>query len=398
MRKYPIIMLILSIWFLGCLLKGGDYRKLHRDALVVDTHNDCVMRIVNGEDLSRSTGKGHSDLPRFLEGGVDVQIFSIFVPPGSKEKSYYRQADDEINAVDSFVARNIDKVRLVRTSTEIKHAVEDEKFAVMLGMEGGHPLENSTENLRYFYGRGVRYVTLTWNNSTDWATSAADEEANSEGKFHKGLSEMGFRMIKEMNDLGMMIDVSHLGEHSFWDVIKTTKKPIIASHSSVWTICPNRRNLKDDQLKAIAKNGGIVCVNFAPFFIDSGFASKEKLLREENKARIYSFNESRKSDPTLKDLSVNDFLKDEYLKIRPPLAKLIDHIDYIVKLIGIDYVGLGSDFDGISSTPLEMNDVSCFPNITRELLNRGYSESSVKKILGENFTRVLQAQEKRDPK
>jgi membrane dipeptidase len=393
--RIKVLILLFSVLALGSLRNGDNFRKLHRDALVIDTHNDCVMRIVNGEDLSRATGRGHSDLPRFLEGGVDVQVFSIFVPPGKGQRSYFRQANDQIDSVESFAAKNIDKVRLVRTSGDIGSAAEDGKFAVMLGMEGGHPLENSLEKLKYFYDRGIRYVTLTWNNSTDWATSAADEEGKSDKKVHEGLSKLGVKMIREMNKLGMIVDVSHLGERSFWDVLKTTKKPIIASHSSVWTICPNRRNLTDHQLKAIAGNGGIVCINFAPFFIDSGFAAKEKRLREENKERIDSFVAARKINPSLRNMSAGDFLGDEYRRIRPPLSKLIDHIDYVVQLIGIDHVGLGSDFDGISSTPLDMDDVSCFPNITRELLMRGYSESDIKKILGENFLRVLRAQEKK---
>ncbi len=395
MRIIKIFILLFSALAIGSLRNDDNFRKLHRDALVIDTHNDCVMRIVNGEDLSGITGRGHSDLPRFLEGGVDVQVFAIFVPPGKGQRSYFHQANNQIDSVESFIAKNIEKVRLVRTSGDIGSAVEDGKFAVMLGMEGGHPLENSLEKLKYFYDRGVRYVTLTWNNSTDWATSAADEDAKSVKKVHEGLSELGVMMIREMNKLGMIVDVSHLGERSFWDVIKATKKPIIASHSSVWKLCPNIRNLTDDQLKAIAGNGGIVCINFAPFFIDSGFALKEKRLREENKERIDSFVAARKNNSSLRNMSVGDFLGDEYRRIRPPLSKLIDHIDYVIKLIGIDHVGLGSDFDGISSTPLEMDDVSCFPNITRELMMRGYSESDIKKILGENYLRVLKAQEKK---
>jgi membrane dipeptidase len=394
MQKLTIFILFFSVSAVGCPQNTDDFRKFHRDALVIDTHNDCVIRIVNGEDLSGETGHGHSDLPRFKEGGVDVQVFAVFVPPSWEQVSYFQQANSQIDSVESFAGKNISKMRLVRTSIDIRNASAKGIFAVMLGMEGGHPLENSLEKLKHFYDRGVRYVTLTWNNSTDWATSSADEDTKSDKRAYKGLSELGVELIREMNKLGMMIDVSHLGEHSFWDVIKTTKKPIIASHSSVWTLCPNKRNLTDNQLKAIAANGGIVCINFASSFIDSGFSSKEKRLREENKTRIDSFIAVRKSNPSLQNISVGDLLKDEYRKIRPPLTKLIDHIDYVVKLIGVDHVGLGSDFDGISSTPLDMDDVSCFPNITRELLKRGYPEGDIKKILGENFLRVLESQEK----
>jgi len=232
-------------------------------------------------------------------------------------------------------------------------------------------------------------MTLTWNNSTHWATSAKDEDDPSQNLKRKGLSKLGKQIIRKMNELGMMVDVSHVGEKTFWDVIKTSKKPVIASHSSVWTLCKNRRNLKDDQIRAIAKSGGIVCINFAPFFIDSTFAEKEKAMRVDNKVQIDSIDTFFKSDDHMKDSATSEFLKIKYLKIRPPLQKLIDHFDYIVKLVGTDYVGIGSDFDGIGVTPFEMDDVSFLPNITRELVKRGYSDTDVMKILGQNFLRVL---------
>jgi membrane dipeptidase len=368
-----------------------DYRKLHFDALVVDTHNDVVQRILDGEDISFPTHHGHSDLPRFKEGGLDVEMFSIWVPPEKTSRSYYDQANEQIDSIESFVRRNPSQVGMARSAEEIERLVSKGKFVAMLGMEGGHPIGNDVRKLLHFYNRGVRYLTLTWNNSTDWASSARDESDPSAKLKHRGLTEFGRQVIKKMNELGMMVDISHVGEETFWDVMKVTRKPIIASHSSAWALCHHWRNLKDDQLKAIAANGGVVFINFAPWFIDSTFAAKDSLMRKRNKARIDSFRAGSKGGGFLTEIAVAESLKDEYLQIRPPLKLLIDHFDYVARLIGVDHVGIGSDFDGISVTPLEMDDVTDLPNITRELLKRGYSASDIKKILGENFLRVLRA-------
>lgn len=392
--KYLVTSIVLSfLSFFGGFQTGNDYKKIHSDAIVVDAHNDVVQRILEGEDISYRTTKGHSDLPRFKESGIDVQIFSIWVPPQPAKRSYFEQANRQIDSIDSFVLRNQEQVALAKTTKDIEKFIRNGKFVVMLGMEGGHPIGDELGNLDFFYKRGIRYLTLTWNNSISWATSARDEEQDSSRSLKKGLSPLGEKVIKKMNELGMIIDVSHLGEKAFWDVIRTTTKPIIASHSCAWSLCPNRRNLKDDQIKAIAKTGGAVFINFAPFFIDSTFSRKERAMREQNKARIDSFRASQTKNNALKDVSVEEFLQGEYLEIRPSLSKLIDHFDYVAKLVGIDYVGIGSDFDGISVTPMDMDDVTFLPNLTRELLKRGYAVEDVQKILGGNFIRILKTVE-----
>jgi membrane dipeptidase len=237
-------------------------------------------------------------------------------------------------------------------------------------------------------------MTLTWNNSTDWATSAKDETDPDARLPRKGLSSFGKKVVRRMNRLGMMVDVSHVGERTFWDVMKVTRKPVIASHSSAWALSHHRRNLKDNQLRAIAKNGGVVFINFAPWFIDSTYSAKETALEERYKPRIDSIRGSIKGDDFIKDQFTAEALKTEYEPIRPTLATLIDHFDYVAKLIGVDHVGIGSDFDGIPVTPRGMDDVTHLPNITRELLRRGYSETDVRKILGENFLRVLREVER----
>lgn len=372
-----------------------DYQRLHSEALVIDTHNDVVQRILAGENISQRTSHGHSDLPRFLEGGLDVEFFSIWVPPEKTRPSYKAQADRQIDSVLSFVHRNPDRVAFATSSAEVTRYAAEGKFVAMLGMEGGHPLENNLGNIDYFYKRGVRYITLTWNNSVPWATSAKDENDPKHHLRHKGLTPFGKNVVRRMNDLGIIVDVSHVGQQTFWDVLHTSRKPVIASHSSVWSLCHHWRNLTDDQLKAIARNGGVVCVNFAPFFIDSTFTAKEALMKARNKSRISRFEKTLKGDEFIKELYTAEFLKSEYELIRPPLSCLVDHIDYIAKLIGPDHAGIGSDFDGIYITPKGMDDVTFLPGITRELLKRGYKENEIKNILCENVLRVLRENEKK---
>ncbi|MGA9363249.1 MAG: dipeptidase [Bacteroidota bacterium] len=390
LKRLPVLFgLFLSI--VSSSVAQIDYKKLHFDAIVVDTHNDVVQRILSGEDISFRTPHGHSDLPRFKEGGLDVEVFSIWVPPEKTSRPYYDQADEQIDSIMSFVSRNPVQVGLARSADDVEKLVAEGKFVAILGMEGGHPISSDLRKLEHFYRRGVRYLTLTWNNSTEWASSARDETDASARIMQKGLTAFGRHVVRRMNELGMIVDVSHAGQETFWNVMKVTRKPVIASHSSAWALCHHWRNLKDDQLKAIAANGGVVFINFAPWFIDSSFAERESVMRKRNKARIDSYRAASKADGFLTDVAIADSLKDEYLQIRPPLKSLIDHFDYVAKLIGVDHVGIGSDFDGISVTPLDMDDVTYLPNITRELLKRGYSASDVKKILGENFLRVLQA-------
>lgn len=392
-KKPFVISLVIAAFVLG-FHQGNDPRTLHFKSIVVDTHNDVVQRMLAGEDISFRTSHGHSDLPRFIEGGLDVEMFSIWVPPERKHQSYFEQANEQIDSIESFARRNPGKVGLARSTKEIERLLTDGKFCAMLGLEGGHHIESDVKKLEHFYRRGVRYMTLTWNNSTDWATSAKDETDTQKELPRKGLNDHGKSLVRRMNELGMLVDVSHVGEKTFWDVMEITTKPVIASHSSAWSLCRHRRNLKDDQLKAVAKNGGVVCINFAPWFVDSTFGAKEDSMLKANKARVDSFTAANElSGDFVSDQYVGEFLMDRYNPIRPTLDQLINHFDYVARLVGVDYVGIGSDFDGITVPPAGMDDVTFLPNITRELLRRGYSESDVRKILGENVLRVLKANE-----
>jgi membrane dipeptidase len=384
------ILFLLSLLF-AQQIHAQSYKKIHDKAIVVDTHNDILMRAVDlgiafDQDL---TGTTHSDLARWKKGGLDVQVFSVFCE--GDEKNPFAYANREMDTLDAIVKRNPDKIAEVKNYAELLKAVKQHKMAAMFGVEGGHMIEDDLNKLDALYKRGARYLTLTHNISPSWATSAADETSGKQLP-HKGLTDFGRQVIQRMNQLGMMIDVSHVGDKTFWDVIHLSTKPVIASHSSVYSLVPHRRNLKDEQIKAIAKNGGVIQINFNPGFIDSTFDKKEIAFLKEHASENDSLIKSG-----MNDFYALDYLyrkhADEAKSMRPALSMLIDHIDYVVKLVGVDYAGIGSDFDGINLTPLQMNDVSDYPLITKSLVERGYSKRDIDKILGGNFLRVLKANE-----
>lgn len=385
-----VVLCLLSI--ACCLFSSAQsYKKLHTGSIVVDTHNDILMKaadrgIVFDRDL---TGKTHSDLARWKKGGLDVQLFSVYCDGDLKDPFAF--ANREMDSLDAVAARNPDKIVKVYTYTELVSAVKQHKIAAMFGVEGGHMIEDDLHKLDSLYNRGARYLTLTHNIAPSWATSAADETTKPDLP-HKGLTGFGKQVVQHMNQLGMLIDVSHAGEQTFWDVIGLSTKPIIASHSCVYNLTPHRRNLKDDQIKAIAKNGGVIQLNFNPGFIDSSFGRKETAFFQRHAAENDALMKSGTGDFYAMDYLYNKYAE-EANAIRPPLSMLIDHIDYIVKLVGIDYVGLGSDFDGINLTPQQLDDVTCYPLITKALVERGYSKKDIRKILGGNFLRVLKANE-----
>lgn len=383
-------------FFIACIIasmqiQAQAYKRIHKKAILVDTHNDMLMKAADkgtvfDQDL---TGKTHTDLTRWKAGGLDVQFCSVYCDGDAKNA--YAYANREMDSLDALAARNPDKIIKVYDYAGLQKAVKEHKIAIMFGVEGGHMIENDLNKLEVMYKRGARYLTLTHNIAPNWATSAADETTNPDLP-HKGLTDFGKEVVKRMNLLGMMIDVSHVGDQTFWDVIRTTTKPIIASHSSVYTLVHSRRNLKDDQIKAIAKNGGVIQVNFNPGFIDSTFGKKENTFLNKHSAENDSLLRLGYNDYYALDFLYNKYI-DEANAMRPPLSMLIDHIDYIVKLVGVNYVGLGSDFDGINLTPLQLDDVSSYPLITKALKQRGYRNKSIKKILGGNLLRVLQANE-----
>jgi membrane dipeptidase len=365
--------------------------QIHQKAILIDTHNDILSNIlITKQDIGKLQATGNFDLVRAKQGGLDGQIFSIWCGEEYGKGTAYAFANREIDSLYALIARNPDKITLVHNSKELKKAVKQKKMAAMIGVEGGHMIEDRMDYIDSLAKRGMNYLTLTWNNSTSWATSARDEVTKKDSLKHLGLTEYGKQVVKHLNELGVMVDVSHVGEQTFYDVIATSTKPVIASHSCAWSIDPSRRNMKDDQLKALAKNGGVVFVNFYSGFVDSAYSAKVAVFLHQHKAELDSLIKIY-NDGDLANIRLNAIYKSESDKIRPPLSLLIHHIDYIAKLIGVDHVGIGSDFDGAESYPLGMDSVSDYPKITEELLKLSYSEKDVDKILGGNFIRVFKA-------
>ena len=383
--------LFLCFFFFTAVLFAQPSKKLHQEAIVTDSHNDILSTCLekNYRFDENLTGKTHSDLAR-MKNNVDVQVFSIWCDASYGKGTAFARAIREIDTLYAVAARNPRQMRIVKNTNDLNEALQHKQLAAMMGVEGGHMMEDNLAYLDSFHNRGVCYMTLTWNNSTSWATSAKEESRDSLLHQPKGLNEFGKSVVKKMNTLGMMIDVSHIGEQTFWDVMKTTTKPVLASHSNAYALCAVPRNLKDSQLLAIAKNGGVIDVNFYPGFVDPSFERKDSIFNAKHKKERDSLLKINSETYYASDYLANKY-KDEVQALRPPLSMLIDHIDYIVKIAGIDHVGLGSDLDGISITPQSIDDVTDYPLITKELLKRGYNKSDIKKILGENFLRVYRA-------
>ncbi len=387
------LLLLISITTLQ--LSAQNYQKIHNKAILVDTHNDFLTQTMEKNFVfdTNLKGKTHSDLNRMKEGGVDVQFFSVW-SDGEKQNPY-AFANRQIDSLDAVIKRNPDKIVKVANSIELLKAIKQSKIAALIGLEGGHQFEDDLGNLEALYNRGVRYVTLTWNNSTPWATSASDETnpegaKNSEGK--NGLTAFGKQVVQKMNSLGMMVDISHVGEQTFYDVIATTKKPVIASHSSVYRLCLHKRNLKDDQIKAIAKNGGVIQINFNSGFIDPTVEPRETAFLEKHKVEIDSLVKTGMFQYHAEEAMYRKYT-DEAKALRAPFDLVMQHIEYVINLVGVDYVGIGSDFDGIYQPPKQLDDVTDYAKITKVLIEKGYSEKDIYKILGGNLLRVLKANE-----
>jgi membrane dipeptidase len=389
-----MLLRFLPLLFITSVAGGQSLQRLHNKAIVVDSHNDiitaCIEKNVRMDQDLR--GKTHSDLQRMKEGGLDVQIFSVWCD--GEKPAPFQFANREMDLLDDVIKNNPDKIALTRTTAEMEQAVKEKKIAALFGVEGGHMIENSLEKLEQLYARGARYLTLTWNNSTDWATSAWDEtyKKDSLAKTHKGLTDFGREVVKRMNRLGMMVDLSHVGEQTFWDAINTTGSPVIVSHSNAWSICPVPRNLKDEQIVAVGKNGGVIALNFYSGFVDSTYKKKEALFQQAHKKEIDSLIATGVQTEYALTLITEKYAA-ESDAARPSLEQLLAHLDHIVGLIGSEHVGIGSDFDGISSSPKGLEDVTSYPLLTSALLKRGFTKQQVYNILGGNIIRVWKANE-----
>ena len=360
--------------------------QIHRRAIVIDTHNDVTTPMTNDDfDLSGTPPTPYrTNIARMKQGGLTAEFFSLYVKPWYVEHGgAARRTLDMIDSVYRAVERHPNDLMFATSVADIRSAKRQGKIAALMGIEGGHAIEDSLATLREFYRLGVRYITLTWNNTNNWADAGRGE------KKHHGLSDFGREVVREMNRLGMLVDVSHVSDETMSDALDVSKAPIIASHSSARALSNVPRNIPDDLLKRIAKNGGVVQVNFYSVFVDAATVSPQSAERDKRlKAQQDALNEKYKNDP---ERLAEESDKLEAANPLPPLpiSKLIDHIDHIVKVAGIDHVGIGADFDGANDMPEGAKDVSMLPNITYELLKRGYSERDIRKILGENLLRVF---------
>lgn len=318
-----------------------DIMNLHRSAILVDTHCDTILSLMRGRPLGTRSDEGHIDLPRLKEGGAGAQFFACYIEPQYKPDKGLKRVMQQIDAFYQAVEANAADIEVATTVADIERIHASGKIAGVLAIEGGEAIDGDLAALRMVHRLGVRSFGLVWNQRNLLADGIGERQA------HGGLTNLGIEVVKELNRLGMVVDVSHLNDDGFWDVIETSTSPIMASHSNSRAVCDHPRNLTDDQIRALAKNGGVMGMNFCPPFVAKGGQAT--------------------------------------------IDMLIDHIDHIVGLVGFDHVGLGSDFDGISEVPVGLENAACMPNLTRRLAERGYSEENILKILGKNHLRLLKA-------
>jgi membrane dipeptidase len=372
--------------------------KVYRDAIVIDTHNDLPSRMLDDgydADVRHQPGaakdQGDSDLPRFMESGITAQFLSAFVDAKyafAKPDQSWNRVEAYIDTIHAFVNRHPDKLLFATTSADVRQAKTEGKMAVFIGVEGGHAIENSLDKLRQLYAQGARYMTLTWNNGNDWAGSSVGVN----GTRTAGLTDFGKDVVHEMNRLGMLVDISHVSDSTFYDAIAASKDPVIASHSSSRALGGHPRDMTDDMLRAVARNGGVVNVNFFETFLDPNFAAAADSVRKAVDVERQAAAAAPGAD-TAAVRAHYDSLADAQVRAMPrvPLSVLIDHIDHIAKVAGVDHVGLGSDFDGVDAyLPAGMLDVTYLPNIAQGLIDRGYTDADVTKILGGNMMRVIE--------
>lgn len=365
-------------------------QQIHRKAIVVDSHNDVTTPMTNiGYDLGAPpTGSPYrTSLDTMRAGGLTGNFFSLYVRPDYvKNGGAARRVLDMIDAVHRATERYPQQLVLATTADDIRRAKKQGKIACLMGIEGGHAIENSLATLREFHRLGVRYMTLTWNNTNDWADAGRGE------KKHGGLTPFGVEVVKEMNRLGMMVDVSHVSDDTMSDALDASAVPIIASHSSARALRNVPRNIPDELLKRIGQNGGVVMVNFYQFFVDNNIVAADEERGKRLKADYAALDEKFKGDPEGRS-TAGDALDAANPLPNTPVTVLVDHIEHIIKVAGIDHVGIGADFDGAIDMG-EIHDVAGLPLITYELLKRGYSEKDIRKVLGENILRVMSATEK----
>jgi len=367
-------------------------KQLHDRAIVLDTHADTTQRMVFDPrfNIGERHGDGNIDIPRMRDGGMDSVFFSIWVPSDVTGPIAVKRALDQIDAVREAVRQHPNDLTLATTAAEVRNAVKAGRIASLMGMEGGHMIDDDMRLLRIYAGLGVRYMTLTHFGNNNWADSSTDKPA------HNGLTAFGKDVVREMNRLGMMVDISHVADKTFYDVMALTKAPVIASHSSCRAIANHPRNMTDEMLRALAKNGGVVMINYHAAFLSEEFRVASEKQSGNVVAEMAALSKKCGGNESCTTLEGERLDHEAMAKGTLPKVgwdKIIEHIDHAVKVAGADHVGLGSDFDG-ATMPLGMEDASKLPKITDALLKKGYSDADVEKILGGNLLRVMEQVEK----
>jgi membrane dipeptidase len=359
--------------------------RIHSDLPVVDGHNDFAWELrTRGEDpLHDANPRGalpayHTDIPRLIAGGVGAQFWSVYVPVWSEHP--LRDTIEQVDMVRRMVAANPDRLALATTAAEVRRIRAGGRIACLMGAEGGHSIEESLGALRMLFELGVRYMTLTHSDTIPWADSATDESR------HGGLTDFGREVVGEMNRIGMVVDISHVSPQTMHAALDTTRAPLMASHSSAFELAPHPRNVPDDVIARVGENGGVIMVNFYPPFLLPDLAMRSIEMFAERKALMAEYGDEAAVDAELRR---RWGVENE----RGDVAVVVDHIEHIAGIAGVDHVGLGSDFDGVDMLPDGLEDVSCYPNITAELLRRGWKEPEIRQVLGENALRVLRAAE-----
>jgi membrane dipeptidase len=398
-RCLPILLLLNTLTFTQPIPSTASKispqaRQIHESAIIVDTHADTPQRFLDDNyDIGSTDPKdpAHISLDKARAGNLGAEFFSIWVDPQTNQGHFAQHTFDLIDSVYEQAARHPDRMMMAFSVADIERAHQQKKLAALMGIEGGHSIENDIHLLRDYYRLGVRYMTLTWSNTNEWADSSGDID-DPKIRHHNGLTDFGKEVVHEMNRLGMIVDISHVSDKTFWDAIATTKAPVIASHSSARALTNHPRNMTDDMLKAVAKNGGVVQVNFYSAFVDEDYRKANEAQKPQQDAAEKTYIEKRKAEGKPVTFTDYDHIWREWAaKIpRPPLKSLIDHIDHIAKVAGVDHVGLGSDFDGVSgATPEGIDSAADLPKITQALIDRGYSAGDIHKILGLNLLRVF---------
>jgi len=394
-----LLALVLASAFAFTQTVSPRARAIHDSAIVVDTHADTPQRFLYQDfDIGTADPKdvGHISLDKARAGNLGAEFFSLWADPGTTSGHFAKSTFDMIDSLYEQAARHPDRMMMAFSVNDIERAHKQKKLAALMGIEGGHSIENDIHLLRDYYRLGVRYMTLSWSNTNEWADSSGDID-DPKVEHHNGLTNFGKQVVLEMNRLGMMVDISHVADKTFFDAIATTKAPIIASHSSARLLTNHPRNMTDDMLQAVAKNGGVVQANFYNAFIDESYRKAADAQKKDVEAAVAARVAQLKAEGKPVTYLDKDQIEREWgAKIpRPPLKSLIDHIDHIAKVAGVDHVGLGSDFDGVSGAmPEGIDSAADLPKITQALLDRNYSPEDVHKILGGNLLRVFRQVEK----